>query len=112
VRIQAVATSLLLGKPDSPVWAVIAFWATMAYFFWSSAKRVERRRREQGRPHTRRDTALLALSGLILAALVLGGVFLKPLNMPFLKVIFGVIVVAAAAGLVSIFNRTGSRGSS
>jgi Na+/H+ antiporter NhaD/arsenite permease-like protein len=90
------------------MWAVIAFWATMTYFFWSSARREERRRREQGRKHTTRDTALLALSGLILAALILGGMFLKPLNMPFSKVLFVVLILAAGAGLVYIFNRTGA----
>ena len=78
-RIREVGGFLLSSRPEPSLWAVIAFWAIMTYFFWSSAKREEHRRRERGQKHTGRDTALLCLSGLILAALLLGGMFLRNL---------------------------------
>jgi hypothetical protein len=77
------------------------------YFFWRSAKREERRRPEQDQEHIKRDTALLGLSALILAGLILCGVWLKPLNLPFSKILFIVTILAVGAGLAYIFNRTG-----
>ena len=80
----------------------------MTYFFWSSARREERRRRERGQKHTKRDTALLGLSGLILAALILGGMFLKPPSLPSSKILFVVIILAVGGVLAYISNRKGA----
>jgi hypothetical protein len=52
----------------------------------------ERRRREQGQPHTMRDTALLLLTSLSVVGVLLCAMFLKPLN----------VLVNSLAGIAAI----------
>jgi hypothetical protein len=69
------ATSQQVG-----VWLVIAAVGYFAYRLLSSARTEERRRREQGQPHTTKDTALLLLAALSVVGVLLCANFLKPLN--------------------------------
>ena len=66
--------------PQLPIWGVIAVLADSAYMLFASARNEERRRRERGQPRTKRDSALLLLTGLCVVGVLLCGIFLKPLN--------------------------------
>ena len=66
------ATAAALQQPG--VWLVIATVGYFAYFL-SRARREERRRREQGQPHTMRDTALLLFTALSVVGVLLCAFF-------------------------------------
>ena len=62
------------------IWLVLAAVAYFAFRLLSSTRTEERRRREQGQPHTIRDTALLLLAAVSVVGVLLCAIFLKPLN--------------------------------
>ena len=88
------------------IWFVIAAVACFAYRLLSSARTEERRRREQGQPHTTRDTALLLLAALSVVGVLLCAIFLKPLNvLVHSRAGFTAIIVFVGGGLTYLFNR-------
>jgi threonine/homoserine/homoserine lactone efflux protein len=98
--------TIAAGTPQLPVWAVIAGCAYMLYMFLSSARAEERRRREEGQPHTKRDTALLLLTGLCVVGVILLAIFLKPLNVLVnSRLGIAAIILVVGGGLTYIFNR-------
>src|SRR5215831_3870052 len=98
------ATVAISQQPGVRV--TIAAVAYFAYRFLSSARREERRRREQGQPHTMRDTALLLLAALSVVGVHMCAIFLRPLNV-LVNSRAGVaaIVVVVGGCLTYIFNR-------
>jgi uncharacterized membrane protein YoaK (UPF0700 family) len=88
------------------IWLVIVAVAYFAYRLLSSARTQERRRREQGQPHTVRDTALLLLAALSVVGVLLCATFLKPLNvLVHSRAGFAVVIVLVGGGLTYLFNR-------
>ena len=88
------------------IWLVIAAVAYFAYRLLSSARTEERRRREQGQPHTMRDSVLLLLAALSVVGLFLCAIFLKPLNvLVHSRAGFAAIIVLVGGGLTYLFNR-------
>jgi heme A synthase len=87
-----------------PVWGLVAVWAYIAYIFLSGARAEERRRRDEGQPHTKKDTALLLLTALSVVGIVLCAVFLK---VPLVNSRAGiaVIILVVGGGLTYVFNR-------
>src|SRR5690242_19043011 len=79
VRIYAMGT-IIASPPQLSVWSVMAFWAFIVYMFVVAGRAEERRRREEGQPHTRRDTALLFLTACSVVGALLCAAFFKPLN--------------------------------
>ena len=80
--------------------------AYFAYRFLSSARREDRRRREQGQPHTMRDTALLLFAALSVVGVLLCAEFLKPLNVLVnSRAGIAAVIVVVGGGLTYIFNR-------
>jgi Na+/H+ antiporter NhaD/arsenite permease-like protein len=99
-----VATSATLQQDG--IGLVIAAVAYFAYRLLSSARTEERRRREQGQPHTIRDTALLLLAALSVVGVLLCAIFLKPLNaLVHSRAGFAAIIVLVGGGLTYLFNR-------
>jgi Na+/H+ antiporter NhaD/arsenite permease-like protein len=100
-----------MGTPgaDTPqfgVWALIAVVAYFAFRLTTSVRAEERRRREQGQPHTARDTALLLLSALFVVGLLLCAMFLKPLNSLInSRAGIAAIILVGGGGLTYVFNR-------
>jgi hypothetical protein len=89
-----------------PVWTVIAFWVYMAYRFLSAARAEDRRRLEEGQPHTRRDTVLLLLSGLCVAGGLLCVAFFKPLmRLASSRLGMTAAILVVGGGLTYVFNR-------
>jgi hypothetical protein len=89
-----------------PLWTVIAFWVFMAYRFLSAARAEDRRRLEEGQPHTRRDTALLLLSGLCVAGGLLCVAFFTPLTrLASSRVGMTAAILVLCGGLTYVFNR-------
>jgi len=72
--------TIAVGTAQLPVWGIVAVWAYIVYMFLSTARAEERRRREQGQPHTKLDTALLLLTALCVVGAILCAILLKPLN--------------------------------
>jgi sterol desaturase/sphingolipid hydroxylase (fatty acid hydroxylase superfamily) len=68
------------GTSQFPLWVEIAVGAYFVYRLLNSARAEERKRRQQGQPHTRRDNALLLFTALSVVGILLCAVFLKPLN--------------------------------
>lgn len=89
-----------------PVWMVVAICAYFIFRLLQSARTQERKRREEGQPHTKRDTTLLLLTALSVVGLLLGAMFLMPSN-PLInsRAGFYVIVVVVGGGLTYLFNR-------
>lgn len=88
------------------IWFAIAAVAYFAYRLLSSARTEERRRHEQGRPHTIRDTALLLLAALSVVGVLLCAILLKPLNvLVHSRTGFAAIIVLVGGGLTYLFNR-------
>jgi hypothetical protein len=88
------------------VWITVVAVAYFAYRFLSSVRREERRRRERGQPHTKRDTALLLLAALSVVGVLLCAMFLKPLNvLVHSRLGFYAIIVIVGGGLTYLFNR-------
>jgi Na+/H+ antiporter NhaD/arsenite permease-like protein len=88
------------------IWFAIAAVAYFAYRLLSSARTDERTRREQGQPHTIRDTALLLLAALSVVGVLLCAIFLKPLNvLVHSRAGFAAIIVLVGGGLTYLFNR-------
>lgn len=96
--------TIVPGTRQLPTWGLIAVWAYIAYMFVSSARGEERRRREEGEPHTRRDTALLLLSALSVVGVLLCFIFLKPVLVNS-RAGVAVIILLIGGGLTYIFNR-------
>jgi undecaprenyl pyrophosphate phosphatase UppP len=97
------------GTPHYPVWAVIAVWAYFSFRLLRSARTQERRRREEGQPHTKRDTALLLLAALSVVGVLLGTMFLMPSNRLInSRAGFAAIIVVVGGGLTYFFNRRGA----
>ena len=70
------------------------------------ARREERRRREQGQPHTMRDAALLLFTALSVVGILLCAIFFKPLNVLVnSRAGIAAIFVVVGGGLTYIFNR-------
>jgi len=92
-----------------PVWMVIPVWAYFIFRLLRSARTQERRRREEGQPHTKRDTALLLLSALSVVGVLLGAMYLMPSN-PLInsRAGFYAIAVVVGGGLTYLFNRRGA----
>ena len=77
-----------------------------AYRLLSSARAEERKRREMGQPHTARDTALLLLGALSVVGVLLGAIFLTPLNaLVHYRAGLYAIIVVVGGGLTYLFNR-------
>ena len=94
-------------------WAVIATAGLLClrgYALLSGARAEERRRREQGQPHTTRDTALLLLTALSVVGVLLCAMFLKPLNgLVNSRAGFAAVILVVGGGLTYVFNRRGAR---
>jgi Na+/H+ antiporter NhaD/arsenite permease-like protein len=100
-----MVATLATSQQDG-IWLVIAAVAYIAYRLLSSARTEERRRREQGQPHTIRDSALLLLAALSVVGVLLCAIFLKPLNvLVHSRAGFAAIIVLVGGGLTYLFNR-------
>ena|ERR1700674_4058332 len=97
------------GTTSLPVWGIIVFWAYIGYRFLSGARAEERRRLEEGQPHTKRDTALLLLTALSVVGVLLCAFFIKPLSvLVSSRVGIAAIILVVGGGLTFIFNRRGA----
>jgi Na+/H+ antiporter NhaD/arsenite permease-like protein len=95
-----------LGTSQFPLWVTITVGACFAYRLLSGARAEERRRREQGQPHTMRDTALLLLTALSVVGVLLCAMFLKPLNLLVnSRAGIAAIILVVGGGLTYFFNR-------
>jgi hypothetical protein len=89
-----------------PLWTVIAFWVYLAYRFLSAARAEDRRRLEEGQPHSRRDTALLLLSGLCIAGGLLCVAFFTPLTrLASSRLGMTAVILVVCGALTYVFNR-------
>ena len=101
---------LAAGTLRVSIWGLIAFWAYLAYMLLAGARSEERRRREQGQPHTKQDDALLLLTGLCVVGVILCGILLKPLNFLVRSRLGGAaVILVVGGGLTYIFNRNTRR---
>jgi hypothetical protein len=91
--------------PQLPTWGGIAALAYFLYMLFARARNEERRRREEGQPHTTRDSALLLLTALRVVGVLFCGIFLKPLNVLVSPLGFAAVIVVVGGGLTYIFNR-------
>ena len=88
------------------IWFAIAAGAYFGYRLLSGARTEERRRREQGQPHTIRDTALLLFAALSVVGALLCASFFKPLSvLVHSRAGLAGIVVLVGGGLTYLFNR-------
>lgn len=93
------------SAPQLTIWSVIVFWAFIAHIL-VAGRAEERRRREEGQPHTRRDTALLLLTAFCVVGVLLCAAFFKPLNaLVNSRAGIGAVILLIGGGLTYIFNR-------
>ena len=98
--------TIVPSAPQLTIWSVIVFWVFIAYMFLVAGRTEERRRREAGQPHTRRDTALLLLTAFCVVGVLLCAAFFKPLNaLVNSRAGIGAVILLIGGGLTYIFNR-------
>jgi sterol desaturase/sphingolipid hydroxylase (fatty acid hydroxylase superfamily) len=104
--------AMLAAIHGRPLFVVIAGCAYVAYrllYFLRIERIEERRRREQGQPHTNRDTALLILTALTVVGILLCTIFFIPSNSVFnSRAGFAAIIIFVGGGLTYVFNRKGA----
>jgi hypothetical protein len=85
---------------------MIAVGIYFAYRLLNTASAEERKRRQQGQSHTRRDDALLFLAALSIVGLLFCAKFIKPLNLLVdSRAGMYATILIVGGGLTYVFNR-------
>jgi hypothetical protein len=87
-----------------PTWMVVLICIGIFLDILWGARLEERRRQRENQPHTRKDSALLLLSGLTVCAVLLLLTFYQPLFINS-RIGIAVVIVVVGGGLTYLFNR-------